>query len=98
MWNGLAYAAMRYFKKEKSKKKEQMYHVAFQKYQKKIAKINTYLFENQIFYNSIYNQEQRNNGLIIMEAYVGLADHIYSIESGIQIYKVPDNHTQYLDC
>jgi hypothetical protein len=42
--------------------------------------------------------ESTNQGLIIVEAYYGLADQIYQIEAGLNIFKIPESVTEYLNC
>jgi hypothetical protein len=40
----------------------------------------------------------KNRGLIIVEAYYGLADHIYQIEAGMLMYSIPTNVHEYSKC
>jgi hypothetical protein len=42
--------------------------------------------------------EAANQGLIIVEAYYGLADHIYQIEAGLTRFKIPESVPEYLNC
>ena len=42
-----------------------------------------------IFINKSINEERAKRGLIIVEAYFGLADHIYHIDAGVLVYKFP---------
>ena len=51
-----------------------------------------------IFFNSSLNHERSNRGLVILEAYVGLADHIYHIDAGVMVYKIPTNIREYQRC
>ena len=39
-----------------------------------------------IFYKSRLNNETRMTGLEILEAYVGLAEHIFAFDSGLLIF------------
>lgn len=48
-----------------------------------------------MFYHSSYNNESRTRGLIVIEAYYGLADHIYQVEAGTLLYKFPENAQEY---
>lgn len=52
--------------------------------------------DNLIFYQKSLNDELKNNGLIIIEAYYGLADHIIEIDAG-QYYKLPSTIEEYLN-
>ena len=48
-----------------------------------------------MFFHSSFNHETRTRGLIIIEAYYGLADHIYQIEAGVLVYSLPDDAKEY---
>ena len=39
----------------------------------------------------------RANGLIILEAYYGLDEHIYQIDAGLIIFKLPQNIKEYYE-
>lgn len=41
------------------------------------------------------NAELKNRGLIIVEAYFGLAEHIYQVEAGLLRYKIPESVEEY---
>ena len=45
-----------------------------------------------------FRSESANDGLIIVEAYYGLAEHIYQIEAGIMRFKFPETIQEYLNC
>ena len=87
--NVLAYYGYKKFKASKTKGKMREYDVALARYETKIKEINNYLRENQLFYTSSFNNENRILGLVIIEGYYGLADHIYQIEAGLLTYKLP---------
>lgn len=93
--NALAYGIYRLIKSKRGEHKKRELKVAYAKYQSKLEKVNEYLHENKIFYESSLNTETRNLGLVITEAYYGLADHIYRIEAGTLIYKFPQNESEY---
>ena len=40
-------------------------------------------------------QEQRNRGLIILDAYFGLDEHIYLVDAGLLIFKTPTTVEEY---
>lgn len=40
-------------------------------------------------------QEQRNRGLIIFDAYFGLDEHIYLVDAGLLIFKMPTTVEEY---
>jgi ABC-type nickel/cobalt efflux system permease component RcnA len=77
------YFAFRRLKQSKKKHIKKEHDIAFSRFQTKSDQVNTYIRENQLFYNSSYNTETRQRGLIIIEAYYGLADHIYQIEGDL---------------
>ena len=51
-----------------------------------------------IFFNQSISEERAKRGLIIVEAYFGLADHIYHIDAGVLVYKFPENVKEYNEC
>ena len=75
--HALVYYSYKKFKALKPKAKMREYEVGLAKYETQIKNINNYLRENHIFYTSNYNTENRIRGLIIVEAYFGLSEHIY---------------------
>jgi hypothetical protein len=75
--HALAYLGFKKFKSTKHKSRMREYEVGLSRYETKISEISTYIRENQIFINSSFNNENRTMGLVIIEAYYGLADHIY---------------------
>jgi len=52
--------------------------------------LTKYVKSQKIFLDRILNQERRTNGLIILDAYYGLDEHIYQIDAGLMIYKLPE--------
>ena len=63
-------------------------------------KAKDYLNEPSKIYafNQILNHEKDNRGLIILEAYFGLPEHIYDIHSGLVQFKEPQTHKGYYRC
>lgn len=96
--NALVYFGYKQLKKKKTRSKDREHRVAYAKFASKFDKVNHYLKENQIFYQSSLNNEIKSHGLVILEAYFGLADHIYQIEGGMLIYKYPEDANQYANC
>lgn len=47
-----------------------------------------FVAENKIFLNQKINLEREKKGLIIIEAYFGLDEHIYKIDAGAK-FKLP---------
>lgn len=88
--NACVYFGYKSLKKKKAMAKDSEYKVAFAKYLTKLDKGNQYLRDQQIFYQSSVNTENKNLGLVIIEAYYGLADHIYAVEAGLLRFKVPE--------
>jgi GTPase len=56
-----------------------------------------YIRENAIFLQASINNETTKNGLIILEAYYGLHEHVYQIDSGLLIFKHPKTIVEYYD-
>lgn len=54
--------------------------------------------DNYIFIQRNLNAENRNNGLIILEAYFGLDEHIYKVDAGILLFKIPKTVEEYVEC
>jgi hypothetical protein len=89
--NALAYTGYYLMKKRKSKTMSRSQKTAFNRYLSNIERSNSYLVESQIFIDRSLNAEMKNRGLVIVEAYYGLADHIYQIEAGMLRYQIPTN-------
>jgi hypothetical protein len=79
--NLLAYAGFILYKSKKAKRNEKALRLGFAAYASNLERANTYLQNNQLFYQSSLNSETRSNGLIIIEAYYGLDEHIYQVEA-----------------
>lgn len=41
--------------------------------------------------------ERRNQGLVILEAYYGLDEHIYQIDAGLLLFKEPKTVEEYIN-
>jgi hypothetical protein len=96
--NALTYGIYQYMKKRKSKSINRDQKTAFVRYQSNLERSNIFLAESQIFIDRSLNAEIKNRGLIIVEAYYGLADHIYQIEAGMLRYSIPTNAYEYSKC
>ena len=98
---GLAnYAAYRSLKWHKSKRPE------WQKSENRIAHglymhntdiLNQFVQKHNILIESSIAIEKRNSGLLILDAYFGLDEHIYQIDSGLLIFKMPKTVEEYLN-
>ena len=96
--NAFAYAGYYLLKKRKAKTMNRTQKTAFNRYISNIERSNSYLVESQIFIDRSLNAEMKNLGLVIVEAYFGLADHIYQIEAGMLRYQIPTNAQEYTRC
>lgn len=97
--NCVSYGIYRFIKARKNKQgpnREQK--IAFQRYKSDTDRANSFVQENQIFYERSFRSESINDGLIIVEAYYGLAEHIYQIEADIIRFKFPETIQDYLNC
>jgi hypothetical protein len=75
--NIAAYLGLRYSKRNKAKKQKRDYDIAFARFESKIIPVNEYLHRSMLFYQSSFNTESRINGLVIIEGYIGLPEHIF---------------------
>jgi hypothetical protein len=75
--NALTFGAYSLMKKWKSKNVNRDQKTAFVKYQSNIERATAFIAESQLFIDRSLNLEIKNRGLVIIEAYFGLADHIY---------------------
>jgi len=96
--NALVYAGYKWLKSRKAKTVGREQKTAFARYQSNTERANTYLHESQIFIDRSVNIEVKNRGLIIVEAYFGLAEHIYQIEAGLLRFRIPQNVEEYSRC
>lgn len=92
----LAYVGMT--KRLSSVDKESKYNILFGTYQQRIEKCKEYVRENALFFNRSLNYNKDNRGLVIIEAYLGLADHIYHIDAGLVKFKIPTTVEEYYKC
>ena len=84
--NVLAYWGLkRYQSKEENSKrfKAQKYQVAFGFFNKGINKLKEFIKSNAIWLERNRKMEEKSNGLIIIDAYYGLDEHIYQIDAGL---------------
>jgi hypothetical protein len=96
--NALVYAGY-YLKKRRNSKTINRYQkTAYNRYLSNLERSNSFLVESQIFIYRSLNAEMKNLGLVIVEAYYGLADHIYQIEAGMLRYQIPANAQEYTRC
>ena len=73
------------------------YKIAFGHYKNNCAKLLQYIRQNWLYLERNLAREQRSNGLIILEAYFGLDEHIYHIDSKLLIYKTPQTIKEYYE-
>lgn len=79
--NGAAYYLLQRQKASKDKYKNPKYVVAYAHFQTQLDGANKYLRSQELFLNKSVNDENNKRGLIIIEAYFGLAEHIVHIEA-----------------
>lgn len=96
--NYAAYQNLLYMKSKKPIFSRTEYVIAFGHYQQGIEKLQSYIRENAIFLNQKVALESRHRGLIILDAYFGLDEHIYHVDAGILIYKHPKTVQDYCEC
>ena len=75
--NLLTHRFLTYIKGKKAIGKNTNYQVAFGAYSKGIDGLTRYVKSQHIFIARNLNAETRANGLVILEAYYGLDEHIY---------------------
>lgn len=76
-----------YWKLQRQVKKQPLHEtaefkVAFGNFQTRMHQLNTYLSEQRINLEQCLHAETQRNGLVIIDAYYGLDEHIYRIDSG----------------
>ena len=71
--------------------------IFFGRYMQLLDKAEVYLRKNSLAYNRTLSHETDCRGLIIKEAYFGLADHIHLIDAGID-FSLPQSPSQYEKC
>ena len=81
--NGIAYWGLSRYQKSNTKVKNSRCEMAFNFYRSKLETVEEYLQKNSLYYNKSLNEETRRRGLVIKEAYFGLAEHVYHIEAGL---------------
>jgi len=65
------------------------------KYQSELQRVNEYIRESEILYNERVRKEKQTKGLHIIEAYYGLDEHIYMIDSDLVRFEVPETKEKY---
>ncbi len=83
---------------KKSIFEEVEYIVAMSNYQQRMTHMKNHLQNNAFQLKRIIDSERKNKGLIIIEAYYGLDEHIYLVDAGLLIYSVPQTAEQYYNC
>ena len=70
--------------------------MAWNFFQQKLERVEQYISERMTLLPSYIKQEsEKTHGLIIEEAYYGLAWHIYYLENGLYCYDAPKDPMQY---
>jgi hypothetical protein len=75
-----------------------MYLMGFGYYQTNYDRLVKWVRDNKLFLDSNIRLETKCNGLIILEAYFGLEEHIYQIDAGLLIFKKPTTIEEYYEC
>jgi hypothetical protein len=88
---------LKYKKDQKPFLKSTKYQVAFGAYRTQIDKLTKKIQANHLWLTTNLNNETRLNGLIIIEAYYGLDEHIYQIDAGLLIFKLPKDIQEYYE-
>ena len=95
--NLLTYRALKHVKDKKPFLKSTKNQVAFGSYRTHIDKLTKKIQKEHLWLTTNLNKEMRTNGLIILEAYYGLDEHIYQIDAGLIIFKLPQNIKEYYE-
>ena len=59
--------------------------------------LNQFVQKHNVLIESSIALEKRNSGLLILDAYFGLDEHIYQIDAGLLIFKMPKTVEEYLN-
>ena len=94
--NLATYQLLKRKKAEKSVMESTKYKVAFGTYLKKVDKLKGQVQKDYIWLTTNLSRE-RANGLVILEAYYGLDEHIYRIDSGLLTFRFPTTVEEYYE-
>ena len=59
--------------------------------------LNQFVQKHNVLIESSIALEKRNSGLLILDAYFGLDEHIYQIDAGLLIFKMSKTVEEYLN-
>ena len=62
-----------------------------------LDRLNQFVHQMNNLIESSIAIEKRNSGLLILDAYFGLDEHIYQIDAGLLVFKMPKTVQEYLD-
>ena len=62
-----------------------------------MEKLRENVKENALRLQQNLNHEKRCNGLVILEAYYGLDEHIYRVDAGLLLYQEPKSVKDYYE-
>ena len=94
-------AGYQYLKSVQAKKpllQGSLYLMAMGYYQTNYDRLVQWVRDNKLFLDTNISLETKCNGLIILEAYFGLEEHIYQIDAGLLIFKRPTTIEEYYEC
>ena len=74
------------------------YKMAYLSYISAMDKMKARVQKDHYYLQKNINDETRSNGLIIVEAYYGLDEHIYQIDAGILKISIPKDVEEFYGC
>lgn len=98
--NALAYLFMKHRQASAAEAKDKKDEIKFGRYQQLAEQARLYMGKPsfELKYSRSLNSGNQNCGLVIKRAYIGLADHIYLLDSGVLVYSEPQSVDQYMKC
>ena len=98
--NGAIYYLHSKYKKAIDLEKDKDFQVDYFEYLTNRDRAKKYLNEpsKSHAFHQIDKHERENNGLVILEAYFGLPEHIYDIHSGLVLFTEPQTADEYNRC
>jgi len=85
--NAFTYMALRHHQDKKPFLQKSEWTISYAYYQTNLRKLADFVKENTIFYQAAMNREKNCRGLVILEAYFGLDEHIYQVDAGLIKFK-----------
>lgn len=94
----VSYWALKRQEKKKPLFEKNEYVLAFATYSDKLQKMRQWVQDQTFYLQKSLQTETKLKGLVIIEAYFGLDEHVMLVEAGIMQFKLPQNTKEYYEC